>query len=196
MIKLTAFGPSDFDTLINWIDSPDLLVTIAGNIFSYPLTHEQLQTYLANKYNYAFNVVDTARDKIIGHAGVLLSGKDICKIDKLIIGDKDNRGRGIGQQVINELLNYAFTNLDVTTIELNVFDWNIAGIKCYEKCGFSMNPVKQSFFHVGDINWIAFNMTINKNEWAKRKPADEIQTNKIEPDLSIQYSNGLPDNSL
>jgi RimJ/RimL family protein N-acetyltransferase len=184
VIELTPFGPSDFDTLINWTDSAELLLTIAGDVFSYPLTHKQLATYLANEKSWAFNIVDPSRNKIIGHAELLLSPKDICKIDKLIIGDKDNRGRGIGQQVINKLLDYAFTNLDITTVELNVFDWNIAGIRCYEKCGFSMNPGKQSSFRVGDNNWIAFNMTISKNEWAKRKLAGEIQINKIKQDQS------------
>lgn len=87
-----------------------------------------------------FNVVDTADKKVVGHAQLIKYGEGIYKIDKLIIGDKTNRGKGRGQAVINALIAYAFENGVAEIVELNVFDWNIAGIKCYEKCGFKVNP--------------------------------------------------------
>jgi RimJ/RimL family protein N-acetyltransferase len=43
---------------------------------------------------------------------------------------------------MNELLDYSFRELDMNEVELNVYDWNIAGIKCYEKVGFVINPNK------------------------------------------------------
>ena len=167
MIKLTPFSKSNFDTLIFWIDNEELLITIAGTDFAYPLTGEQLQTYLDDKNSHSFNIVDFSQDKTIGHAEIVRSGESIFKIDKLIIGDKSNRGKGIGQKVINELLNYSFTELKAKTVELNVFDWNIGGIKCYEKCGFVMNPQKQATFEIGDKSWIALNMAIDKDTWVR-----------------------------
>jgi len=165
MIQLTAFSPEDFDRFISWIDSEALLITIAGTVFSYPLTAAQLETYLADKNSYAFNIADVNEDKIIGHAEIIVQEENICKIDKLIIGDSSNRGKGRGQEVIRKLLEYAFTNLDAKTVELNVFDWNTAGIRCYEKCGFGMNPAKQALFRSGDDTWTALNMSIDKYTW-------------------------------
>ena len=49
MIQLTAFSAADFDRFISWIDSEALLITIAGTVFSYPLTAVQLETYLADE---------------------------------------------------------------------------------------------------------------------------------------------------
>lgn len=167
MIKLEPFSNADFNRLITWIGNEELLITIAGHVFSYPLTSEQLQTYLEGKNNHSFNIVDLSQDKIIGHAEIVISGESIFKIDKLIIGDTSNRGKGIGQKVINELLNYSFIELNAKTVELNVFDWNIGGIKCYEKCGFVMNPQKQATFDIGDKSWTALNMTIEKDNWAR-----------------------------
>jgi RimJ/RimL family protein N-acetyltransferase len=37
--------------------------------------------------------------------------------------------RGTGLQVINTMLAYSFKQLPVNTVELNVYEWNIAGIK-------------------------------------------------------------------
>ena len=165
MIRLEPFTESDFYTFISWVDNEELLITIAGTVFSYPLTIEQLQTYLEDKNSHSFNIVDVSQGKVIGHAEIILSGHNTFKIDKLIIGDKSNRGKGIGQEVIIELLAYSFVDLGAKTVELNVFDWNIGGIRCYEKCGFVMNPQKQATFQVGDKNWIAINMTIEKVDW-------------------------------
>jgi RimJ/RimL family protein N-acetyltransferase len=75
------------------------------------------------------------------------------------------RGRGLGQQVMNALLKYAFENLSVHTVELNVFTWNIAGIKCYEKVGFSNNPSQESYFEVNGNTWIGLNMTMTRKIW-------------------------------
>lgn len=160
MIKLEPFRQSDFNTLISWIDSEELLVTIAGTAFTYPLTINQLQNYLEDEKSISFNIVDTPGNKVIGHAEILLANDETCKIDKLLIGDKSNRGKGIGEQVIKELLKYAFNTLAAHTVELNVFNWNKAGIRCYEKAGFIINPHKTSNFEVNGNNWVALNMTI------------------------------------
>ena len=175
MIKLAPFSPSDFDAFISWIDNEELLVTIAGRLLSYPLTNEQLQNYLELENSYSFTIVDTAQNIKIGHAEIILSGEETFKIDKLIVGNKSNRGKGIGQEVINELLGYSFSKLNAKTVELNVFDWNISGIRCYEKCGFVMTPDKQTSFQVDDKNWTALNMTISKHDWMNRKAADKSE---------------------
>jgi RimJ/RimL family protein N-acetyltransferase len=169
MIKLAPFQKSDFERLISWIDNKELLITIAGTVFTYPLTVDQLQTYLDDPKSYSFNIVDINQNKIIGHAEIIISDNGTCKIDKLLIGDKTNRGKGVGQQTINELLDYSFEKLGVGLVELNVYEWNIAGIKCYEKCGFTINPDKLHFTQVDNKKWKALNMIISKNKWIKQK---------------------------
>ena len=162
MIRLEPFTKNEFDLLVSWIDSKELLLTIAGNVLTYPLTREQLQQYLDDPKSISFNIVDTGNDKVIGHAELIPGNDSTCKIDKLLIGDPSGRGRGTGQQVIQALLDYSFNKLNVHTVELNVFDWNIAGIRCYEKCGFVADPSKTQQFPVGDETWTAFNMTVKK----------------------------------
>jgi RimJ/RimL family protein N-acetyltransferase len=169
MIQLTAFSPADFDRFISWVDSEALLITIAGTVFSYPLTAEQLETYLADENSHAFNIMDVNEGRIIGHAELIVQQQNTCKIDKLIIGDTSNRGKGRGQEVIHKLLEYAFVNLGANTVDLNVFDWNTAGIRCYEKCGFVMNPAKQALFKSGNDTWTALNMAIDQDRWNSTK---------------------------
>ena len=169
MIKLEPFTASEFDTFISWIDSPDLLITIAGPMLKYPVTHEQLQKYLSDNKSLSFNVVDAEQNKVIGHAEIIAMGNGLYKLDKVLIGDKSIRGKGIGQQLMMELLKYSFNILGAEMVELNVFDWNVAGIRCYEKTGFSFNPGKQMTYPVGDEEWVALNMTYSRPKWSNRK---------------------------
>ena len=162
MIQLEPFSENDFERLIAWVDNKELLMTIAGPYFSFPLTEEQLHAYTSDAKSYSFNIVDAAENIIIGHAEIRESGNGIFKIDKLLIGDKASRGKGLCQPIMQLLVNYAFTQLHATTVELNVFDWNTAAIKCYERTGFVMNADKTTSFPVGDKVWTAMNMQIKK----------------------------------
>lgn len=165
MIRLEPFGPNDFDTVISWVDNEELLFTIAGTAFSYPLTHEQLLCYLDERESHSFMIVEAADNKPIGHAEIRLSGEKRCKIDKLLIGEGANRGKGIGKAVISQLLAFAFDKLEAGVVELYVFDWNKAGIRCYEQCGFVMNPEKHAWFQLGEKRWLALHMLIEKDQY-------------------------------
>jgi RimJ/RimL family protein N-acetyltransferase len=170
MIKLTSFEPSDFDKLISWVDSEELLITIAGHYFTYPLTASQLQHYLDDSNSLSFNIVDIPRNLTIGHAEIILTGDGTCKLDKILIGDKSNRGKGIGELVTNALLEYSFEKLNAKEVELLVFDWNIAGIKCYEKAGFTFNEQIKLSMQVNGVTWIAGNMRIDIDKWRSHRP--------------------------
>jgi RimJ/RimL family protein N-acetyltransferase len=115
-LKLTPFQPSDFATFISWLDNEELLFQIAGKYLTFPVTEDHLQNYLADEKSIAFNVLDMKRNKIIGHAEIILLGNGLIKLDKVIIGDLSMRGKGLGGQLIEELLKYAFCELQATNV--------------------------------------------------------------------------------
>lgn len=165
VVKLEPFKPSDFDLFISWIDSKELLLQIAGNYFFYPLTPSQLQNYLDDKNSFAFSIVETSSNNVIGHSEIILLDNKVCKLDKILIGDKATRGKGVGQKVVAELLTFSFENLSAEKAELYVYDWNTGAIKAYENVGFVINHDKQMLTDVDGKTWKALNMTIGKGEW-------------------------------
>jgi RimJ/RimL family protein N-acetyltransferase len=165
VIKLEPFKPSDFDLFISWIDSKELLLQIAGNYFSYPLTPHQLKNYIDDKNSFAFGIVETSSNQVIGHSEIILLDNKICKLDKVLIGDIANRGKGVGQKVVTKLLAFSFENLSAEEVELYVYDWNTGAIKTYENVGFVINHDKQMLTDVDGKVWKALNMTIDKREW-------------------------------
>ncbi|MFX7739664.1 GNAT family protein, partial [Acinetobacter baumannii] len=85
-------------------------------------------------------------------------------LGRIIIGDKRLRGMGLGQQIVSSLLDYTFDVLGQNKVQLNVFDWNTSAIKCYEKVGFRINPEKNAERIINGQNWVALNMTIDKQD--------------------------------
>ena len=150
--------------LICWVDSEEALMQFAGPAFSFPLTNEQLDLSLSEKNRYAFRVIDNGTNLSIGHCEIFLTDTS-AYLGRILIVDQEQRGKGLGKQVVNLLLDFAFHNLDRTKVELNVFDFNIIAIKCYEKVGFAINPDKKFERKINDETWTALNMTINKTDW-------------------------------
>jgi RimJ/RimL family protein N-acetyltransferase len=143
----------------------------AGPAFSFPLTNEQLDKSLSDKNRFAFRVVNDKTNFSIGHSEIYLTDQS-AYLGRILIGDKEQRGKGLGRQIVNLLLDFIFSNLDKTKVELNVFDWNIGAIKCYEKVGFVINPDKKNQRKIKNEIWTALNMSIDKSKWK------ELQANK------------------
>ena len=159
MITLQPFTPSDFVRLMGWTRSEKMLAQFAGPIFHYPLTEEQLYVYLAEPQRRAFTVLYQQRP--VGHAEVMLSEDGVAKLCRLLIGEPEDRGKGLGEQMVRALIKLCWRKYNVREIELNVYDWNAGAIRCYEKVGFvqtSVNPSAQT----DDKVWTVINMRLRR----------------------------------
>jgi RimJ/RimL family protein N-acetyltransferase len=165
MIRLKKFCQNDYACLISWIDSAETLMQFGGPFFTFPLTAEQLDISLGDPNRISFSVVNTENSLSIGHCEIYLSGGS-AKIGRILIGEKEQRGKGLGQQIVGMLLEYIFSTLQQTKVELNVFDWNTSAIKCYEKVGFTINPGKRLERKMKGETWIAINMVIDREQWS------------------------------
>ena len=159
MIKLEKFEKADYAQLISWIKDEEALMQFGGPNFSFPLTAEQLDKSQEDKQRHSFKVVDMETSRTIGHCEVYLL-EDTAKLARIIIGDETQRGKGIGKEIVKTLIEFAVNVLQKKKIELNVFDWNVGAIKCYESVGFKINPNKNLERKVNGKTWIAVNMVL------------------------------------
>ena len=167
MIKLEKFTEIDFERLINWIETEEILVQFSGPIFKFPLTKEQLNDYSNSEKIIPFKIVNIENNEIIGHSEIYRTENNEVKLCRILIGDENQRGNGIGKKIVNELLKYSYKELNAEKIELNVYDWNKSAIVCYEKTGFEINQNKFSEIDVKGNKWISLNMVLNKSKWEK-----------------------------
>ena len=168
MIQLKPFLKDDFPLLIKWIENKEDLVQFAGSIFRFPLTKTQLVKYLTNPNRNAFKVINRINGFTIGHSEIYLTNKNTAKLCRILIGEPNFRGKGLGQLIVNELVRVSFEKYKVKKVELNVFDWNKSAIKCYKKVGFKIVNDVTKKTEINNRVWTAINMTIGKNDWNEK----------------------------
>jgi RimJ/RimL family protein N-acetyltransferase len=167
MVKIEKFGYEDFDRLISWVASLEDLIQFSGSIFQFPLTRQQLDGYIAVNNRLAFRVIYIPTNNVIGHGEISILSESTCLLCRLLIGEKNLRGQGLGQEMVKQLLGVAFNELGATKAELNVYDWNLSAIRCYEKEGFLINHDKCYKIEVNSQIWTALNMTLERSNWMK-----------------------------
>jgi len=175
MIRLEKFDRGDYHNLISWIDSEEMLLQIAGRQMKFPVTAEPLHLTQSDKSRFAFSIVYNETNQSIGHCELYLL-ENSARIDRIIIGDKSMKGKGICGMLMSLLLQYGFRELKLPMLELNVFDWNTAAIKCYEKAGLARNFNKTMEMEINGRTWIAFNMFINKHSYERILQNSNVQS--------------------
>ncbi|HSZ25881.1 MAG TPA: GNAT family protein, partial [Cytophagaceae bacterium] len=169
---LEKLESNDFDKLISWIDSEEILIQFAGSAFSYPLATMQLIEYLKNSNSIIYKVKIKDTKETIGtceikkinhsHANAFLS--------KILIGEIKNRNLGYGHEVVDKLLDICFNELNMHRVELNVIETNHGAIRCYEKSGFIKEGLQRENYKLGISYLSTVKMSILKREYlAKSK---------------------------
>lgn len=167
MVKLEAFGPGDYDRLIGWIDSPEMLMQFGGPVLRFPLTAEQLSKSIIEPGRHVFRLTDESTGTVVGHGEVYTKADGSTYLSRLLVGDPAARGKGFGSQLVHRLLAFAFDTLHQTEVFLLVFDWNAAAIHVYEKAGFQVVPDKVLQREINGQQWTAITMVIHPHTWKR-----------------------------
>ena len=164
MVSLEPFEKCDYSRLISWVDTAETLLQFAGPAFSFPLTVDQLDESCSNPARMCFKLVLTNSGQVIGHSEIyLLEGTGW--LGRILIGDPSQRGQGLGGHTVKALLQLCFERLICEEVRLNVFDRNRSAIRCYERCGFTVNADARFQRTVGEQVWIGRQMMLLKKDW-------------------------------
>lgn len=166
MIRFEKFDEPDYERLISWVDSEELMIVFSGKEFTYPLTTEQLKKYVSVENRLIYKVINAETNKVIGHAELnnIDNRNRNARICRVLIGDIKNRNKGFGKEIINELVRIGFADLKLHRIDLGVFDFNLQAIKCYETCGFEIEGKFKDISRFGGQYRSVYNMSIIHQE--------------------------------
>lgn len=98
-------------------------------------------------------MIEKETNDFIGNIEILEINNNIGEIGIAITPNKQNKH--YGQESIKRLIDYSFKELKLDGLELNVYDFNQRGIKCYEKVGFVKEGIGKT---EEDIHMIIKNM--------------------------------------
>ncbi|WP_280768712.1 GNAT family N-acetyltransferase [Salipaludibacillus daqingensis] len=178
MIKLIPFTRDHFSYLKYWLNdtSPAFLMKWGGVTFQFPLTDEQLHSYITNvneKNNEAFlfTVIKKNSCRPIGH--VALRKIDhihhSARIGKLLIGEEQDKKQGFTPIILDQILHFAFETLQLHRISLGVFETNPHAHKIYRRYGFKDEGFFRDFRLVDSEYWGMYEMSLLQDEWQQKQ---------------------------
>jgi RimJ/RimL family protein N-acetyltransferase len=116
--------------------------------------------------SYFFSIHTLAADKLIGELNldvVTWPGRDAFV--GLGIGETEYWNKGYGTDIMNVLLRFAFTEINLRRVTLTVFEYNPRAIRSYEKAGFRHEGRMRKFLNKEGKRWDMFYMGILREEW-------------------------------
>jgi RimJ/RimL family protein N-acetyltransferase len=137
-IVMRPFSATDAEVLVSWATSADELLQWAGPNFTYPLDRQQLARYAASADHNHHLISAVARESgaVVGHAELnLLPQHELGRIQRVAVAPQW-RSRGIGQKLLRWLVSFGFDELGLHRLELLVFSFNEAALRCYRSVGF------------------------------------------------------------
>lgn len=172
MILLEPFGPGDFQQLIDWIDTEELLVKWSGSLFSFPLTIESMQWYI-NDTNVAgesdafvYKAVETETGNVVGHislGGISWKNRS-SRISRVLVSPRATQ-KGICQQMTKAALAVGFEELGLHRIGLGVYENNKAALNCYLKSGLKIEGVARDILWFNGEFLSMVEMSVLEDEW-------------------------------
>lgn len=119
--------------------------------------------------SYFFSIRTLAEDKLIGELDldvVNWPGRDAFV--GLGIGESEYWSKGYGTDVMNILLRFAFTEINLHRVTLTVFEYNPRAIRSYEKAGFRHEGRLRHILNREGRRWDELFMGILREEWLER----------------------------
>jgi RimJ/RimL family protein N-acetyltransferase len=179
LVRLTVEEPQTMaESFSRWVrDSEYWRLANANPVraFSFKAVKEWQEKEQENKQSdlFVFSIRTLEDNRLIGDVGldgVLWNhGETFASIG---IGDREYWGKGYGTDAMRLILRYAFFELNLQRVSLNVFDYNTRAIRSYEKLGF-IHEGRLRGVVKRDGRWydLVF-MGILRDEWLARHQGD------------------------
>ena len=174
LVRLTAEDPeilakfcsqwsadSEYSRLLDWDPARRFSVKSSQKWFEKDYEKE-------NANLFAIRTLDG--DQIIGEIG--LDGIRWTHGDCFVgigLGEREFWGKGYGTDAMKIILRYAFTELNLHRVTLDVFEYNPRGVRSYEKAGFVHEGRQRGMLLREGRRWDVLYMGILREDWLKQQ---------------------------
>ena len=169
-VSLRLLELSDLEQIMTWINDPE----IVGNFgwFGKPVSREEEQQYLER-------LIASSTDKVYSafSGGEYIGQVGLHELDdrnkqgrlSIIIGNKDNWGRGYAHQMVDALLDKAFNDLHVHKVWGVFLEQNKKAYRLFiEKCGFRIEGILRQEYYRGGVYHDMIRIAMLEDEyWAR-----------------------------
>ena len=169
-ITLQQMTATDLEAFIA-IESEITSLLLANDEIPFPQTVEDHTAFFnsisGKKEEYFFGIYEKASQQLIGSCGVYAVNwqNSTCSVG-ISIG-KEWHGKGYGTDAMKTLIDFIFQYIAVQKIKLQVFSFNPAAIRSYEKCGFTKEGIlRQEIFRFGTFHDVVL-FGLLRSDWER-----------------------------
>lgn len=140
-IMLREYRSDDLASIRRWVNDASI-VSHLSDIFLYPHPLQASEQFLADilegrSEGRGFVIADPETEAYIGQINLdRIDWKNRVGFIGVVIGEAHNLGKGYGTDAMNVLIDFAFLELNLNRLELEVYDFNERARRCYVACGF------------------------------------------------------------
>jgi RimJ/RimL family protein N-acetyltransferase len=170
LVRLTAEEPETMARLFSqWSADSEysrLLDWDPARRFSVRNSQKWFEKETENNDHFSFAIRTLDGDRIIGDIG--LDGIRWTHGDCFVgigLGEREFWGKGYGTDAMKVILRFAFTELNLHRVTLDVFEYNPRGIRSYEKAGFEHEGRERGLLLREGRRWDVLYMGILREDW-------------------------------
>jgi len=149
-VRLRAIERSDLPNFVRWFNDPEvrryLLMFIPISSAQEEKWFEDLLQRMQRRETLAFAVDARIEDEWahIGNIGLhRIDWKNRCAYLGIALGERAYWHQGCGTDATRTILRFAFDELNLHWVELEVIDENMRARRCYEKAGFRYEGIRR-----------------------------------------------------
>jgi RimJ/RimL family protein N-acetyltransferase len=169
-VGLRPLETQDAYPLLKWFNDQRVLEDLGAEhiFFCVSLEEEQIivERMLRDVHAQWFIIMKLQELEPIGIIGLAnMDEKNASAEMRLVIGEVKEWGKGMGEEAVRLLLDYAFNSRNIHRIWLRVAEYNERAIRLYDKCGFvEEGRSRHDHYHKG--KWQdALRMSLIDSEW-------------------------------
>lgn len=167
-VRLTALTADDIPQLVEWRNSFALKRLTGPGPFMPATAADVSIESTATSIQFAIRGVDS--EALMGYIALMNIVWSNRTADLgVFIGDVDNRGKRLGATAISLLLDYAFNELNLQRIQLDVVDYNRPAIRVYQKLGFTQEGARRQHGERDGKRYDVLLFGILASEWRLRE---------------------------
>ncbi len=170
LLYLRPLTRTDAVAFVPWVNDPEVTRTLAIGARVMDVRAEEvfIEKTDASAHDVLFGIVVQETDQLIGSTGLdQIDFRNQRASFGIMVGEKSAWGKGYGTEATALVVQYAFEELHLNRVQLQVYEYNLRGIRVYEKVGFRREGVlRQEHVYDGRF-WDTVVMAILREEWEK-----------------------------
>jgi RimJ/RimL family protein N-acetyltransferase len=136
----------------------------------YPANADMLRSYLEHIWkeerDYPFSIVDRNDGRLLGVVVITHVQWQARHCSFWIgIGSASERGKGYGSDAVRVLLQYAFLEMNLNCVRLEVMAYNTDALRAYERAGFRADGRQRAAVYRDSVYYDIVLMSILRVEW-------------------------------